>query len=492
MTEFLKPDNPGVYIQFASEATQRPLASVASTMSVVGVHDWGPLGTEEGVRRVNSFGEFDAVFGNSQTDLRKAVLGAFVGSGVPGQPGAGSVLIYRIAKEAARSTVTLSNTGEPAEEALKVTAKYAGVRGDRISLVVEQDPGIEANHRIRVLFDGLTQEKFSYPKADIAALAAVVNARSKWITAEVLVDEVALAETAGADLAGGGDGEAFTGEDWTNALSAIEFEPFSVFAGAELTSEELQASTYAWAQTQADQMRPIFVVFGGPEGESLDEAIIRTESLRDPHVVSLGAGDFTDDFLGGETVTTAGLASRVAGSLAGLSEERSLTNLKFAGLKLLGPAAIPTERLLEAKEAGVTAFRRTSSADAELKINWGVTTFIDDTIPSMDPTIFSDPRLVRIIDLFIRGLVEWGDDNIVGNTVVNAATMAAVRSEGISRINALRDRGLILPGETEAEEPFFTVLDPQDVGAPADSIPFEFGWLFGKTTNYLIGNGRVR
>lgn len=491
MTEFIRPDNPGSYVRFASEATQRPAASVASTVTIPITHDWGPLGSEDGSVRVNSFGEFDALFGNSDTEGRRAVLGAFIGSGVPGQPGAGSVVVFRdaVAADFRRSTLTVRNADDA--NAITLTARHAGTRGDRVSIVVEADPSVSANDRIRILFDDLTVERFSYPETDIDSLVAVVNERSKWLTATRVATGRTLRATSGTSLAGGDDGETLTGREWAAALTALEFEPFSVFVGAALTDSTIQAAVHAWVQTQADQMRPVFAVFGGPDDESLQDAITRTDDLRDSHVVSLGAGNFHDDFLDAD-VNTAGIAPRVAGALAGLSEERSLTNLKFAGLSVIGEAEIPTDRLVEAKEAGVTAFRRTSSPDAELKINWGVTTFIDDTVPAMDPAIFGDPRLVRIIDLFIRGMVEWGDDNIVGNTVVNEATKAAVRSEGTGRINALRDRGLILPGETSAEQPFFNVLDPEDVDAPLDSVPFEFGWKFGRTTNFLIGNGRVR
>lgn len=491
MTKFARPDNPGTVIQFASEASQRPSASVAATVAIPITHSWGPLGAEEGALRLNSFGEFDAIFGDDDTSGRRAVLGAFIGSGVQGQPGAGSVIVYRDAVAAAvkRSEVTLKNSDDV--DAFKAVAVYAGGRGDRVSLIVEPDPAVEANDRLRVLFDGQTVEKFSYPKTNIAALEEAVTARARWITGDSLATGKALKATSGTSLAGGNDGDALTGAEWISTMTALEFEPFSVFAGAALTDSAIQTSVKTWIQTMADQMRPVQAVFGGPTNETLDGAITRTDGLRDSHVISLGAGNFRDSFLGAD-VNTAEIAPRVAGALAGLSEERSLTNLKFAGLSLIGEAEVPTDRLKEAKEAGVTAFRRTSSEEAELKINWGVTTFIDDTIPAMDPAIFGDPRLVRIIDLFIRGMVEWGDERIVGLTVVNEATKAAVRSEGTARINALRDRGLILPGDNSAEEPFFTVLDPEDVDAPLDSVPFEFGWKFGRTTNFLIGNGRVR
>ncbi|MGH2939446.1 MAG: phage tail sheath subtilisin-like domain-containing protein [Solirubrobacterales bacterium] len=488
---FVAPDNPGVDVRFTGEKTLSPGAAAAATIGIPFTSDWGPFGPDEGTIRMNSFGEYDANFGNSKTGGRRAVLGAFVGSGAAGNPGAGAVIGYRMgAATAAKSKLVVKNTKEAPENALELLGFYKGARGNRISAVIEADPANSATKdRLRVLFDGLTVEKYSYLKTDVAALAAAVNKRSQYVSAVSLKTGLALAHTAGTSLAGGANGDTLTAEEWLEALAAFEYEPISVFAPFDLSDEAIQVSVVAWEQTQADQMKPISVVLGGALGEDLDEAITRTEAYEDEHVVSLGAGTFHDELIG-EDLSTAQLVPRVAGALAGLGEEKSLTNLPFVGLSLVGEPAVPTDQLAVAAEAGITVFRRTSSEQAELKVSKGVTAYTADT-DEKPRDIWGDPRQIRVMDLFIREIVEWGETYIVGPTRVTESTMKAVKAKGEGMINERRDRGLILPGATDSERPYFNVLEPASVGAPEDSIPFEFGWKFARTTNYMIGRGKV-
>jgi len=483
---FVAPDNPGVDISFVGEKTLRPPAAAAATIGIPFTSDWGPVGE---LVRMNGFGEHDAVFGNSATPGRQAVLGAFIGPGVAGNPGAGSVIGYRMATTSAKAAFKKVTNTKP-EDALKLSGIYPGTRGNRISFVIEADPADPTNKaRLRILFDGLTVEKYSYAKTDVAALATAVNKRSQYVAAESIKTGVALTATAGTSLAEGNDGASVTSEQWLAALGAFEFAPITVLAAYALNDESIQASVIAWEQEQAKAMRHLGVVFGGKVGETFDEAIERTEAYEDDHVVSLGAGTFNDALLDAE-ISTSELTARVAGALAGLGEEKSLTNLRFAGLSIVGEPEIPTDQLATAASFGITAFKRTSSEEAELKVARGVTTYTGDTDPK-PLELFSDPRLIRVMDLFIREIVEWGEENIVGPTRVSDSTKAAVKAHGEGMLNDRLDRGIILPGVADAEKPYFNVLDPASVGAPEDSIPFEFGWKFARTTNFLIGRGKV-
>jgi hypothetical protein len=484
---FVVPDNPGVNVTFVGEKTLRPSASAAGTVGIPFTSDWGPIGE---LVRMNSFGEHDASFGNSTTPGRQATLGAFIGPGVAGNPGAGSVIGYRMAtSDAKAASKKVKNTKEAPEDALELAGIYEGTRGNRVSYVIEADPANEANDRLRLLFDGLTIEKYSYVKTDVAALAAAINLRSNYVTGTSLKSGTALAHTAGTSLAGGDDGDEVTSEEWSAALGAFEFAPISTLVPFGLSDDAIQAMIITWEQAQQLAMKPIQTVFGGKEGETFAEAVERTEAYEDDHVISLGAGTFHDALLDAD-VSTAELAARVGGALAGLGEEKSLTNLSFAGISIVGEPEIPTDALAIAAGAGIVAFKRTSSEEAELKVARGVTTYTGDT-NEKPLEIFGDPRLVRVMDLFIREIVEWGEENIVGPTRVNDSTKAAVKARGEGMINERLDRGLILPGDTDAEKPYFTVLDPKSVGAPEDSIPFEFGWKFARTTNFLVGRGKV-
>lgn len=490
MTElFVVPENPGTSITLVGEETVRPPASIASTAAVAGSGDWGPANDPT---LVGSFGEFESVFGNSDTDLRDAVLGAFLGTGIPGSPGAGAVLVNRIGVASGggaldSALLTIQNT-TPAD-ALTLTARHPGTRGNRLSAVIEPDPADPTNRdRLKLLLDDVTVEKYTYPNTDVDALADAINNRpSKYVTAESLITGVVLTDTAGSDLVGGLDGTPLTATEYGAALDALEFEPFSILAFANLTDTAIHATVVSWAAAQAEAMRPVMVVLGGASGETLDAAVTRTAAYSDePHVVSLGAGTFTDDFMD-KIVGTAKLTPRVAGILAGFGEQRALTFAPLAGLGVSGDVEVTTDRLREASDAGVTAFRLASHPEADLVINRGVTAFIDPSNAAMPLEVFSEPRFIRIIDLFIRRVKEWGDANIVALPNTDD-TRAAVKDRGQEELGNLTASSLIV--NTPTVPAFFRVPEP-DPERP-DAIFFEFGWKFTPTTNYLVGIGRVR
>lgn len=486
-TTLTLPENEGTYITLIGQRTVRPAASVAQTVAIPIIADWGPLGSEEIVKSEN-FGEYEASYGDSDTPGRDAVLGAFIGTGVEGMAAAGAVKSYRMATgDAAASTVTLENTAEAPENALKLTARHTGERGDRISVAVTADPTDEAKARFTVLFDGVRKESYSYAKTNITELAEKLTAFSSLIpNAEALKSGTAL-QTATTALAGGDNGDELTSEEWLAATEALEFEDFSVFVPYDLTDEAIRASLYAWTQSQANEMRPVFTFFGGPEGEELTDGIERAREVEDPHIIAIGGGDFHDSFLD-KDISSSQLAPRIAGIFAGLGEGTSLLNVPVAGLKQIGTSLIAPDEQHLATENGLTVFRRTTIPEAELVVANGVTTFTDDSDPARPLELFSDPRIVRVGDLFIRRMKEWGDRNIVGPTTVTEETEAAVRDRGQKELEGLLERNLILPGETPDEAPYFRILN--NGGAPA--IVFEFGFMFARTTKWLIGLGKVR
>jgi hypothetical protein len=103
--------------------------------------------------------------------------------------------------------------------------------------------------------------------------------------------------------------------------------------------------------------------------------------------------------------------------------------------------------------------------------------------------VFSDPRLVRVMDLFIRTVKEWSDENIVGDTTVTDDTRDAVRSFASGEIDRLIQRGLVLPEDKSLNIPAPFVSTPKTTD---DTVPFDFGWQFARTTNYVFGFGRIR
>lgn len=487
MVMVAKPLVPQTRIRFVGEQTVQVPPSIGETMAVLLTHNWGPLGSELSRPEVmDSFAEWTDRYGDSDTSGRTAVAQAFIGQGLAGAGGAGGVIPYRMGAGAARAAKVVNNTA--AAPAMTLTAKWAGTRGNDYDFVIDANPADATQDRFRLRYKGAVVETYLYTRASIDALVAAINARDVGnFTAALTTSGTALAITAGTSLVGGTDGAALSSSDYLSALTGLEFQPFTVLSTQNLIDGPTQAAIMSWVQTQEAANRPIMYTVGGAAGETLDTAITRSTALADPHIVNLGVGTYLDDTLG-KQLSTAELAPRIAGILCSRGEERALTGAELGGLHQVGTTGVSSTDAGVAVQRGVTVMIRTDSPDADLRIAKGLTTFTSDTDAARPRAIFSEPRFIRIMDLFIRTLRQWGDRKIIGNVPVNQDTRDAVRQQASTQIEDLLRRGLILTqAQGATEDPF--VITPVTTD---DTIPFQFGWQFAYTANYLLGEGRVR
>lgn len=487
MVMVAKPIVPQARIRFVGERSVQVQPSIGETMAVMLTHDWGPLGAELNRPEVMAdFSSWTDRYGDSDTEGRTAVAEAFIGQGLSGAGGAGGVIPYRMGAGAARATKTLRNTANA--DAITLTAKWAGTRGNNYDVVIDANPADATQDRLRLRYKGAVVETYLYTRANIAALVAAINARDIGnFTAAQVATGTALALTAGTALVGGTDGAALSGSDYLSALDGLEFQPFTVLAAANLTDGAVQQSIKSWIQQQETANRPVMLALGGLANETLDDAIARTTAMSDPHIVNLGVGLYHDDTLG-KDLSTAQLAPRIGGVLCSRGEERALTGAELGGLHIVGTSGVSSTDADVAVQRGVTVLIRTDSPDADLRIAKGLTTFTADTDPDRPRAIFEEPRFVRIMDIFIRTLRQWGDRKIIGNVPVNQDTRDAVRQQASTQIEDLLRRGLILTvAQGATEDPF--VITPVTTD---DTIPFQFGWQFAYTANFLLGEGRVR
>lgn len=488
-TVYAKPDIPGTLITFKGQALPHIVPQAGQTVAVPIIGDWGPLGSELTETEIaGSFAEWVERYGDSDTPGRTAVAGAFAGQSLPNSNGAGGVITYRMATDdAARSTHTILNTAGSPVAGFRVDALWAGERGDLISYDHGSDPDNSgANNRLRIRFKGAVVESYPYPKTQLDQLAAAM-ASSAWVRGTVLVAGVALAVVASPQaLSGGDNGDTLTAAEWLDMLDGLEYQPFTIIAPYDLTDGAIQASLLSWVQSQVEENRPCVLVVGGAAGESVTTAATRSTALADPHVINLGIGTYKDDLFGA-TLSTSQLAPRIAGVLAARGITKALTGAKVGGLHVVGTTGATTDMAKAAIKAGVTTFVRSTSADADLRIAQGLTTFTSKTDTDRPYDVFSDPRLVRIMDFFVRGMKEWGDDNVIGNVPVNDDTRASVRGEALKRIDILLELGLILTKAQGAEQdPYVTTPITTD-----DTVPFIFGWQFARTANFVLGQGTV-
>lgn len=489
MAEYTKPDLPGTQIRIVGDTVQSVPPSLADIVAIPFAHDSGPVGADPtaaggGIRLLQEFADFDKFYGSSDTAGRRAVLQAFQGIGA-GKGGAGAVVAYRMAATGiAPAAKIINNTGAAA--AITLTAKWKGTAGNLISYAIAADPRVAANDILRILYNGAEVERYSYLRTDITALGAAITARpSRYVVPSAITTGTALTLTSGTALTAGNDGGVLTSVEWLAALDALEFERFSILAPYLLTDSTIRAAVVAWVQAQEAASRPVMLVLGGDNSDTLALAIARSTAINDPHVVNVGVGIYHDDLLNRD-LNTAELAPRIAGIIAARGLRSALTFADLIGLSFVS-GGLTVSDLKAAKDGGVVGIHRAETGTAGLHIVWGVTSFTTKTDAARPYPYFSEPRLVRLNDLYIREMREWGNANIVGDLPVNADTRDAVRTKGRGIIDRYLRDGLLDPDPA----PYIRTPIPADVTL-RDAVLFEFGWQAAFTANFVLGQGRVK
>ncbi len=479
MATIAKPVRPGTIVSIVGTQQARALPSLADTVALCITHSAGPVNTPVACADMT---EFEAKFGELAGVGRDAVLSAFDGGGLADARGAGTVIVNRMAGTGvATATRALSNG---AVTGVTVNGKTPGTRFNAVTVSDAVDVNVTGNHVFTVKYQGRVVGTYSYPQTNLANLAAQINLLDQYVTATVGTDGTALTVVADQALTGGADGTTLVSGDYVNALTALQWERFAVLAFQDLSDNAIMVSVLSWLNTMANAGRPSLVVFGGALNETLVTAIARSVAVASHLVVNLGVGSVSDALLA-RTLSTAQGAPRIAGIITARADRQSLTFAKVGPWKILqGPSIDQYETAIN---NGVTTLSRAVAADAETKVEKGVTTFISTQDLARPKNVFSDPRLIQILNLFTRRVKEWGDENIIGDVPVNDDSRAAVRGFALDQISSLERRGLIVPNSGSV-----VVEDTTNVPGMEDAIPFTFGWIFTQTANHVFAQGLIR
>ena len=449
-----RPIAAGTYFNFDIVAPVVVEPSVGAIVALGITHDWGPF---QVATPVVSIQDFMAKFGGSMDDPTPgliAVYEAFKGENVPGFGGASEVIVYRMgASDAAKATHSFQN-GTAA--ALKVSALYEGVRGNSISVTVQDhasDPTVKDEFVVLDTTGGasVVLERYVYPQADLAALANQINTSSRVISASVLLDGTKLAYVTGTALSAGADGGALVAQNYVDAMAALELVRFGVLAFEDLTDDAILTSLAAWTTAQNAGGRRFFLVVGGDIDDTITDAVTRSLELNDPDIINVGVGKVEDNDLldagGSPTVlSTAQLAPRIAGILAQRGSTMSLTFAKLAGLNLL-EGATASDTVL-AYDGGVLVLSRASDAQSTVRVEKGISTYTTTTDPTRPKSIYSVPRYVAVMHQLQTDLVAWADDTVIGQTTVDDETRGAVLGYVNTLLAGYQAVGSIQPGYT--------------------------------------------
>ncbi len=383
---------PGVYINFNSTPQPLGVAGERGVVTMPLVLSWGQpkeiVTLEAGENTLSKLGY---VVSAAELQLVRESLKR-----------AKTLLLYRV------------NTGVKASATvgeLVATARYGGIRGNDISIIVEANADDEALFDVKTVVAGTVQDVQTV--SDIAGLND--NGWVSWNASG------ALEETAGAPLTGGSNGTA-TVQDYMDYLSAVETQQFNAMA---LPSDDtdLKGVFASFIRTLRDVegRKATLVLAGYPQGDY--EGII---SVKNGVVLENG--------------TKLGAVEAVAwtaGAAAGAGTNESLTYAAYDGAVDANPRYTNTQTIAALQNGEFVFTQDKGRAVVEQDIN-SFTSFTPEK-----GRHFGKNRVVRVLDAINNDFAEVFSSFYIGKVANDADGRNLLRNECVNYLTGLQNIGAI-------------------------------------------------
>ncbi|AZS15365.1 phage tail sheath family protein [Paenibacillus lutimineralis] len=314
------PVLPGLYMNFVAAAgTAIQPGARGIVVAAVKAH-WGPVGQfvevsdEAAIKEMFSEGENGGA--TAFTTLYLTLLG-----------GPKTLLAYRIASDsAAEATISVNNTDSVT--ALKLTAKYPGIRGNDFNVTIADSLAVSGTKELKLYEGTKLLRTFAIGNGDVTAALAAINddESNKWIVASKVADGT-LTDVSGQSLTGGDSGiEGITNADYVAALVAFEGQEFHVLTLDGVTEPALRSSVVAWVKRVRSEGKGVIATLGGMASEdtatdAVSKAVNRSAGCNHEGIVNVGSGAVLAD----KEYSSAQIAAWVAGLIAGQSLSQSTT-----------------------------------------------------------------------------------------------------------------------------------------------------------------------
>lgn len=382
---------PGVYTNFASNAAlgtlgNRGIATMALSLS------WGAA---KQVLTIDAGDNVKTLLGYDITDSKLLLLREMLKR-------AGKVLLYRL-NTGTKATVTAGS--------LTATAKYGGVRGNDLKVVIQTNIDDDGKFDVKTLLAGVEMD--SQTVASIAELAA-----NDWI---VWSGTGSLTATAGAALVNGADG-GVTNADHTDYLSAIEVYDFQAIA-LPSTDNILKSLYAAFAKRLRDN-----------EGKKIQVVLENSPSANFEGVISVKNGVVLSD---GTVLTAAQATPWVAGATAAARVNEALTYQAYDDAVDASPRYTnsQTEAALLAGEFVFTLNQRRAIVEQDI-----------NTFTAFTPEkakMFRKNRVIRVLDAIANDLKKTFDSFFIGKVDNDANGRDLLKNEYVKYFENLQAIGAV-------------------------------------------------
>src|SRR5690606_9437270 len=324
-----------------------------------------------------------------------------------------TLLLYRL-NEGDKAT---ANVGS--ENVMTVEAKYPGIRGNDIAIVVQANVDDPSLFDVQTLVDGR--------EVDLQIVSAIEELEENaWVT---FSGTGAPEPTAGINLAGGTDGNV-TNADYTDYLEAIELHDFNTMA-APVDGETLKGVFTSFVRRlREDEGKKIQVVL--PDYPNADYE----------GVISVKNGVVLED---GATVNNIQATAWVAGATAGANMNESLTYAAYDGAVDVDIRFTNTEIVRALRNGEFLFVPSDGRAIVEQDIN---------TFTSYTPTKrrhFSKNRVIRVLDGIANDLKRIFERNFIGKVNNDTDGRNLFKNEIINYLNELQNIGAIQNFDPQAD-----------------------------------------
>lgn len=321
-----------------------------------------------------------------------------------------TLLLYRV-NEGAKASAT---AGE-----LVATARYGGVRGNDIAIVVEANVDHPSLFDVRTLVDGTETDVQTV--ADIAGLKP--NAWVAWNASG------ALTATAGVPLAGGSDGDAATSDymDYLDAVETLEFQTMAL----PVSDAELKGVFAAFVSNMRDG-----------EGRKVQLVTANYAEADYEGVISVKNGVVLSD---GTALTPEQATAWVAGATAAAGVNASLTYAAYDGAVDASPRFTHSQTVAALNNGEFLFTGGTGRAIVEQDIN----TFTGYT--PQKGRHFSKNRVMRVLDAINNDLARVFGSYFVGKVSNDADGRNLLKSECINYLSQLQNLGAITGFDSQSD-----------------------------------------
>ena len=362
---------PGVYIRFTSDRGLGLTVSDRGTVAIAEALSWGPVET---VQTIEAGADMTPYTGYDITNPKNRFLNEiFKGTNRTAAPN--KVLLYRLgATGQEQAAVTVAP--------LTATAKYPGVRGNDISIVITELTSPADTFTVNTVVGGeIADSQTAETVEDLVA--------NDWVT---WGGTGALAATTNSPLTGGADGTPASA-DYTDFLTAIEPYKFDVliYDGTDTT---VQDAMVAFVKRVAEE--------NGFYTQLVAAGLTNPDSR---FVVNVNSGAVLSD---GTELTPQQVTWWAGGALAGAAYNEDLTYATYPGAVDVTPL-LTNSGYEQAIQAGQFVLW---SDDGVVKVEYDINSLVTYTTDITEP--YHMNRVMRLLNTIANDIYKQFSDGYIG------------------------------------------------------------------------------